>query len=105
MQEVIPDLKSTQKRLSDIRDPDTRSAYQSHVSARWASSAAGPEGATRLRALVPSALFDTTTLDAILGRFLALRCGVINDQHLETIVQLTAAEFATGRPWKFGQWR
>jgi energy-coupling factor transporter ATP-binding protein EcfA2 len=103
-QEVAPDLDLAQKRLSDIQDPDVRAAYQSHVSARWASSAE-PAGATRLKALVPLALFDSTTLDAILGRLLALRCGELQDQHLEAIVHLTTAEFTIGRPWKLGQWR
>jgi hypothetical protein len=103
-QEAVPDLDLAQKRLSAIQDPDTRRAYQSHLSARWTSLevAAGPAS---LKALVPLALFDSTTLDAVLARLLALRCGELQDQHLGAIVQLTAARFTTGRPWKLGQWR
>jgi hypothetical protein len=103
-QDAAPDLDAAQKRLSGIHDPDVRRAYQSHISARWASFAE-PAGITRLKALVPLALFDSTTLDTILGRLLALRCGELQDQHLEAIVHLTSSAFTTGRPWKLGQWR
>jgi hypothetical protein len=103
-QTEAPDLDITQKRLSGIQDPDVRRAYQSHVSAHWASPAE-PAVATGLKTLVPTALFDSTTLDAILGRLIALRCGQLQDQHLEAIVNLTNAEFTAGRPWNLGRWR
>jgi energy-coupling factor transporter ATP-binding protein EcfA2 len=103
-QEAAWDPEIAGRRLSDIVYPETRSAYINHVSARWASPA-DPVGARRLNALVSLALHESTTLDAVLGRLFALRCPELRDEHLGAIVDLTAAAFTTGRPWRLGQWR
>jgi hypothetical protein len=97
-----PDL--ARQRQSEFQDADMRGAYQRHVSARWASAGEQTRPAW-LGTLVPTALFDSTTLDTILGRLLAARCGELQDQHLQAIVELTTTEFTTGRPWSFGSWR
>jgi hypothetical protein len=83
---------------------DTRMAYICHVSARWSWPPDRPnrEG---LKALVPLALVDGTTLDAVLGRLLRLDGGRLGDDQVAEAVRICARQLATGRPWEFGSWR
>jgi hypothetical protein len=83
---------------------DTRMAYISHVSARWSWPPDRPnrEG---LKALVPLALADSATLDAVLGRLLRLHLGLLDDGQVAKAVGICAQQLATGRPWEFGAWR
>ena len=59
----------------------------------------------RLKALVPLALVDTTTLDAVLGRLVGACAREFANGDLEAIAELTVSDLSTGRPWTFGRWR
>ena len=93
-----PAVAEAHEALSEIDDVDARRAYQSHVSARWSSAA-------ELSSLVPTALFDSTALDTILGRLMAADRHVLSDEDVHAIAAVTAAKFTSGRPWTLGQWR
>ena len=58
-----------------------------------------------LKALVPLALADSTTLDAVLGRLLRLDGSLLGDDQVAAAVHICAQQLATGRPWEFGSWR
>src|SRR5207249_446084 len=62
-----PDVERAQAELAKIADRDARLAYIDHVSARW-SRAPDQVSWESLKWLVPLALPDGTTLDAVLGR-------------------------------------
>jgi hypothetical protein len=94
--ESTPDADTVLSILSETPDPDTRRAYKDHVSARWASpSSLNREG---LKKLVPTALADATTLDAVLGRLFGLSLGELTRDGLAEAVSICAAHFLTDRP-------
>ena len=93
-----------EKRLSSMPDIDARRAYLHHVSARWAASP-DPEVARQVTVLVPLSLFDTTVLDAILARLVAVDLPALAERDLHVLTGLVEADFTTGRPWTHGQWR
>jgi hypothetical protein len=91
-----PDADTVLATLAETPDPDTRRAYKDHVSARWASpSSPDREG---LKRLVPTALADATTLDAVLGRLCGLGLGQLSDDDLAAAIGLCAAHFLIDRP-------
>lgn len=102
--EPEPDVGLAERRLSQMVDTDVRRAYQHHVAARWAASPI-PEIARQVKALVPLALFDTTGLDAILARLVAVDLRALTEPDLRAVVELVTANFTAGRPWTHGQWR
>ena len=73
-------------------------AYLDYVSSRWAAPSENQnwEG---LKALVPLALTDGTTLDAILGRLVGLRVQQLSDEDLDEAIRICTESLATGRPW------
>jgi len=102
--EPEPDIGLVEQRLSQMLDTDARRAYQHHVAARWAASP-DPEVARQVKALVPFALSDTTGLDGILARLVALDLRALTERDLRVVVDLVTADFTSGRPWAHGQWR
>ena len=103
-QEPEPEVSVVGKRLSSMPDIDARRAYLHHVSARWAASP-DLEVARQATALVPLSLFDTTVLDAILARLVAIDLHTLAEGDLHAVTGLVDAHFTTGRPWMHGQWR
>lgn len=103
-QEPAPEVSFVEKRLSSMPDIDARRAYLQHVSARWAASP-NQEVARQVTALVPLSLFDTTVLDAILARLVAIDLPRLGERDLQVLTGLVEADFTTGRPWLHGQWR
>ena len=103
-QEPEPEVSFVEKRLSSMPDIDARRAYLHHVSARWAASP-NPDVARQMTALVPLSLFDTTVLDAILARLVAIDLPDLAEHDLHAMTGLVEADFTTGRPWTHGQWR
>jgi hypothetical protein len=45
-------------------------------------------------------LEDTTTLDAMLARVLGPQLSKLADRELDTVADLVADRFTTGRPWE-----
>jgi hypothetical protein len=102
--EPAPEVGFVEQRLSSMPDIDARRAYLQHVSARWAASP-DPQVARQVAALVPLSLFDTTVLDAILARLVAIDLPSLAERDLLVLTDLVEAHFTTGRPWQYGQWR
>jgi len=97
-----PDVKNGLANLAEFTG-DIRMAYIDHLSAIWSFPPDRPyvEG---LKALLPHALSDGTTLDAVLARL----CGAylsrpephrLDDQILLEIVDHCNKSLTTGRPW------
>jgi hypothetical protein len=101
--EAPPDIQTARKRLSEITDLDMRGALQRFIAARWAAEY--DTSMAELKELVPFALFDTTTLDAVLARLLGRSLSSLSDAQLSAVLALTESDFSSGRPWSFGQWR
>lgn len=103
-QEPEPEVSFVERRLSSMPDIDARRVYLHHVSARWAAS---PDlvVARQATALVPLSLFDTTVLDAILARLVAIDLHTLAERDLHSVTELVEAHFTTGQPWMHGQWR
>jgi len=94
----IPNVDSVLGALSEMPDPDGRRVYKDHATARWASlSGHNREG---LKKLVPMALADATTLDAILGRLFGLNLDDLSNDDLADAIRLCAAYFMAERPWE-----
>ncbi len=92
-----PTIDAVQANLAGMSDQDTRMAYIDHVSARWAGPISSNwEG---LKALLPKALLDGTTLDAILGRLVGLRVRQFSEEELAEACQVCTKYLTTGRPW------
>ena len=85
------------------RDRAERLALIGQLSARWAWPPAAPnlEG---LKALVPLALNDATTLDAVLARLYGASLHQFDADQLGTLITLCAAALTAGRPWELGRW-
>jgi hypothetical protein len=103
-QQVPPEPGLLSNALPGGHDPDERMAYLGHVSARYAAQSDASAASVRLKALVPVALFDSTALDTVLGRLVAVLTDDLGEE-MEDLVRLTSTEFTTGRPWKLGAWR
>jgi len=75
-----------------------------HLSARWSWPPNQPnwEG---LKALVPLALGDGTTLDAVLARLYGLHLDRYNAAETAALIDTCAKHLTTGRPWELGNWR
>jgi hypothetical protein len=101
--EPSPDLAAALAQHSRLIALDTRAAYRDLVAARW--SAAGPASARHVANLVPHALADSTGLDTLLARFVAVGLDRRTDEEVRTLAELAAESFTTGRPWLFGKWR
>ena len=99
LKEPEPEIKAIHEFIGVTPDPDSRRTYKELASARWAA-AATPETRTWLKALVPMVLEDTTTLDAMLARVVGPRLSTMADPELDTIADLVADRFTTGRPWE-----
>ncbi|WP_328476201.1 hypothetical protein OHA21_21290 [Actinoplanes sp. NBC_00393] len=102
--EPLPDPGEVATRLAHLRDRDARAAYRNHVAARW-SAAPDPEMAGQIGTLIPGALFDATSLDALLARLTAAALPELPDARVLQAVAVVEASFTSGRPWRFGQWR
>jgi hypothetical protein len=91
-----PDLTTAMADLAKMTDHDTRMAYLDYVSSRWAGPSEDQnwEG---LKALVPLALADGTTLDAILGRLVGLRVQQLSDEDLDEAIRICTESLASGR--------
>ena len=100
-----PEPAALTRTLATLSHADERSAYLTHLSARWAAPSAPPDALRRTTSLVPLVLFDSTALDAVLGRLFVVTGPRIDDEDFDEIVELTGAHLTTGRPWTLGQWR
>ncbi|GAA0909005.1 hypothetical protein GCM10009558_012910 [Virgisporangium aurantiacum] len=100
----VPTADQAHERLSRMTDLDTRAAYRHHVAARW-SAAGTATAARRVASLVPSALFDSTGLDALLAQAIGFDLRERPQAEVEAIAAVVADSFTTGRPWTFGRWR
>jgi hypothetical protein len=92
-----PTLADVPERLGRMPDRDMRLAYLEHLSARWSS--AGERDWEALKGLVPFALSDATTLDAVLARLVGLAPASAD---LSPVIPACARDLATGRPWEYG---
>lgn len=90
-----PDVDTVLATLAETTDADTRRAYKDHVSARWASpNSPNREG---LKKLVPMALADATTLDAVLGRLFGLSLSQLTRDDLADAVRICCVSLITDR--------
>ncbi len=103
--EPAGELASLPARLAAIANADERIAYLTHLSARWAAPSEAPADLPKVKALVPLVMFDSTALDAVLGRLLAMAGPQLDDDQLEDVAKLTTDHLTTGQPWTLGQWR
>jgi hypothetical protein len=87
-------------RLDQMPDRAMRLAYLDHLSARWAS--AGETNWPGLKALVPLALSDATTCDAVLARLVAARWRTLTAGEIDGLIEICARDLATGRSWEHG---
>ena len=89
--------------LAALPERDIRLAYLFHLAAVW--SAAATADRDRLRALVPFALSDATTLDFVLARLLGGAAARLNAADAAALAEVcavvVAADLATGRPWEY----
>lgn len=85
-------------------DHDVRMAFLAHAAARSSWPPDSPKW-NILKLLLPMALGNATTLDAILGRMIRLRMHSLSDDEISEAIAICAASLADGRPWEFGQWR
>jgi hypothetical protein len=97
--EPLPHPAQAQVALADLADRDTRLAYINQVSARW-SQAAHQTTWDDLKALVPLALADGTTLDAVLGRLVSARLSQLGELELTEAMKICTVDHTTGRPWE-----
>ncbi|HUS13856.1 MAG TPA: AAA family ATPase [Chloroflexia bacterium] len=98
-----PDTAAGLAAVQQVGDPDLQLAYVDHLSARWSNPAVA--NVTGLEALVPFALADPTTLDALLGRVAGLRLPQLTDDELGALLEVCQSDFCKGRPWDHGNWR
>jgi hypothetical protein len=91
------------KLLPSLSDQDMKIALFANLSARLSCPPDKPnwEG---LKSLVPLALVDGTTLDAVLGRIFRLRAGHLSDKEVAEAIRICSDQLTTGRPWEFGKW-
>jgi len=95
-----PDPTALRVVLAQMPDRDMRLAYIEHLSARWlAPDVADGEA---LRELVPLALSDATTLDAVLARLVGRRLQQLTPSEVGRMIVVCACDLATGRPWDYG---
>jgi hypothetical protein len=94
-----PEIRAIHAFIGVTPDADSRRTYKELASARWAA-AGTPETRGWLKALVPMVLEDTTTLDAMLARVLGPQLSKLADRELDTVADLVADRFTTGRPWE-----
>ena len=84
-----PDIDMALATLAQITDHDTRLAYIDHVSARWsAPDRRNPDG---VKALIPLALMDATTLDALLGRLVGAALDHLSDEDVTEAIRISRA--------------
>lgn len=95
-----PQPETLGERLAALPDRDTRLAYLAHLSAVW--SAPATANAAGLRALVPLALEDDTTLDIVLARWVASRAHALTPGEIEAMITDCERDLARGRPWDLG---
>jgi len=86
-------------RLDRMPDRDMRLAFIDHLSARW--SVPGQLNWPGLKALVPLALSDATTCDAVLARLVAARWPTLTPADVVDLIAACARDLATGRSWEF----
>jgi hypothetical protein len=103
--EPAGDPASQSARVAATANSDERIAYLTHLSARWAAPWEGSSGLAKVKALVPLVLFDSTALDAVLGRLLGMAAPQLDVGQLDQVAELVSSHLTTGRPWSFGQWR
>jgi hypothetical protein len=96
----LPAVAELPDRLARMPDRDMRLAYIEHLSARWSSPAEKDWQA--LKGLVPFALSDATTLDAVMARLVGLAGAAPAPPDLSPIIPACARDLATGRPWEYG---
>jgi len=99
-----PDRATALRALRELASRDQRLAYIDHLAARWAApDARDPDG---IKALIPDALSDATTLDAVLGRLVGVRLADLTDDDLAQAIAICARFCLSGRPWEAGyaQW-
>ncbi|HRF48382.1 MAG TPA: hypothetical protein PLC98_12220, partial [Anaerolineales bacterium] len=87
------------ERLAALPERDIRLAYLTHLSAVW--SAPGTVDREGLKALVPFALSDATTLDVVLARLVGTRPQRPTPAEVEAMAVACARDLATGRPWDY----
>jgi len=87
------------ERLAALPERDIRLAYIAHLSAVW--TAPGTADRAGLRALVPFALSDATTLDLVLARLVGTRPVRPTSAEADAMAAACARDLATGRPWDY----
>jgi hypothetical protein len=99
--EVVPSADAIEGILKQMPDADKRLAFIDHISARLAGMT--QPDLDSLKALVPLALLDGTTLDAVLGRlygwYLSNSSFTVDNDDLAKLIHLCQDSLMTGMPW------
>jgi hypothetical protein len=95
----LSDLGAVLEEFSTLADREMRMAFLDCISARcsWPPEAPDWKG---LKALVPLALLDGSSLDAVLARLTGLRAGGLSEDELGEAVAVCAEHLMSGRPWE-----
>ena len=96
---ATPAPEALADRLSALPERDVRLAFLSACSARW--SRVGQVDRAGLRALIPFALSDASTLDTVLARWLGTHPGPFTPAQRQTLAELCVRDLAGGRPWDY----
>jgi hypothetical protein len=103
--EEAMDFETTQEKLRQIPDTDTRLVIRQHLSARWASAAEGPTWEW-LKALLPEVLaYGTGSFrDAILGRLFGVYLATrpMTDDDLARAITICERPEMLSKPWVVG---
>jgi hypothetical protein len=96
----LPDRSTALALARAMTSRDQRLAYIDHLAARWA--APDRNDADAIKALIPEALGDATTLDALLGRLVGLRRNDLNRGELAQAIAICRRFLISGRSWQAG---
>ncbi len=98
----VPSLKLVLDEFAAMSDREMRIAFLDSTSARWSWP---PENSDweGLKALLPLALLDGSSLDAVLARITGLRVTALTDDELNEAVTVCGTHLVSGRPWELRQ--
>ncbi|MHC2842869.1 P-loop domain-containing protein [Bradyrhizobium diazoefficiens] len=97
LSEPTPARQTIASKIAQMPNPETRMAYVEHLAARH--SASSVQNIEVLTSLISTCLSDGTTLDAVLGRLLAIKAPNLDDNELNEVIHICALQLSTGRPW------
>jgi len=96
LEQAAPNVDAALEALARITDYDTRLAYIDHLSARWSSP--GERSLDGVKALIPLALTDATTLDALLARLVGPHLSRWSDEQVAEAVRVCAGGLTSSKP-------